>query len=250
MKKLNLNKIDIFRIVILVILSAFLIFNIIKLFTNSTKKEKMSEEYFLDLIKENKLEYIDRNNSSIDNINELPNNFKLQLALNSIESTTEEDVKNYLINIFGSDIDIEFTDITDGDTIVYKYEDHKFNLNSEYNNKNFVVSDYIDIVDFKDNDNTYELTITKIFYNMQDGNLKNGFFGSYENALLSKNNDYNLDNSIFTLELTENLEENKKLLEAYYNEHKNELKEKLTEYKYTFKKQEEKYILIKYEIIK
>ena len=59
MKKLNLNKIDIFRIVILVILSAFLIFNIIKLFTNSTKKEKMSEEYFLDLIKENKLEYID-----------------------------------------------------------------------------------------------------------------------------------------------------------------------------------------------
>lgn len=250
MKKLNLNKIDIFRIVILVILSAFLIFNIIKLFTNSTKKEKMSEEYFLDLIKENKLEYIDRNNSSIDNINELPNNFKLQLALNSIESTTEEDVKNYLINIFGSDIDIEFTDITDGDTIVYKYEDHKFNLNSEYNNKNFVVSDYIDIVDFKDNDNTYELTITKIFYNMQDGNLKNGFFGSYENALLSKNNDYNLDNAIFTLELTENLEENKKLLEAYYNEHKNELKEKLTEYKYTFKKQEEKYILIKYEIIK
>jgi len=250
MKKLNLNKIDIFRIVILVILSAFLIFNIIKLFTNSTKKEKMSEEYFLDLIKENKLEYIDRNNSSIDNINELPNNFKLQLALNRIESTTEEDVKNYLINIFGSDIDIEFTDITDGDTIVYKYEDHKFNLNSEYNNKNFVVSDYIDIVDFKDNDNTYELTITKIFYNMQDGNLKNGFFGSYENALLSKNNDYNLDNAIFTLELTENLEENKKLLEAYYNEHKNELKEKLTEYKYTFKKQEEKYILIKYEIIK
>lgn len=250
MKKLNLNKIDIFRIVILVILSAFLIFNIIKLFTNSTKKEKMSEEYFLDLIKENKLEYIDRNNSSIDNINELPNNFKLQLALNSIESTTEEDVKNYLINIFGSDIDIEFTDITDGDTIIYKYEDHKFNLNSEYNNKNFVVSDYIDIVDFKDNDDTYELTITKIFYNMQDGNLKNGFFGSYENALLSKNNDYNLDNAIFTLELTENLEENKKLLEAYYNEHKNELKEKLTEYKYTFKKQEEKYILIKYEIIK
>ncbi|MCI8777825.1 MAG: hypothetical protein HFI87_01540 [Bacilli bacterium] len=250
MKKLNLNKIDIFRIVILVILSAFLIFNIIKLFTNSTKKEKMSEEYFLDLIKENKLEYIDRNNSSIDNINELPNNFKLQLALNSIESTTEEDVKNYLINIFGSDIDIEFTDITDGDTIIYKYEDHKFNLNSEYNNKNFVVSDYIDIVDFKDNDDTYELTITKIFYNMQDGNLKNGFFGSYENALLSKNNDYNLDNALFTIELTENLEENKKLLEAYYNEHKNELKEKLTEYKYTFKKQEEKYILIKYEIIK
>lgn len=250
MKKLNLNKIDIFRIAILVILSIFLIFNIIKLFTNSSKKEKMSEEYFLNIIKEYKLEYIDRNNSSIDNMNELPNNFKLQLALNSIESTDEEDVKKYLTNIFGSDANIEFADVTDGDVIVYKYENHKFNLNSEYNNKSFVSSDYIDIVDFKDSDDIYELTLTKVFYNMQDGNLKNGFFGSYENALLSKNNDYNLDNALFTLELTENLDDNKKLVGNYYNDHKDELKEKLTKYKYTFKKQEKNYILIKYEVLK
>lgn len=250
MKKLEFKKMDIFRIVILVILSIFLIVSVVKLFGNSAKKEKINKEYFVNIIKDYKLEYIDRNNSSIDNINELPNNFKLQLALNGIDSTTEEDVKNYLTTVFGSDITVEFTDVTDGDNLIYKYEDSKFNFNNEYNNKNFVTSDYIDVVDFKTNDDTYELTITKIFYNMQDGNLKNGFFGSYESALLSKNNDYNLDNAIFTLELTENLEENKKLLEAYYNEHKNELKEKLTEYKYTFKKRGEKYILIKYEVLK
>ena len=50
--------------------------------------------------------------------------------------------------------------------------------------------------------------------------------------------------------LTENLDENKKLIENYYNEHKDELKEKLTKYKYTFKKQDSNYILIKYEVLK
>ncbi len=250
MKKLNLNKIDIFRIIILAILSVFLIFNIIKLFTNSSKEEKLTEEYFLNLMTNYKLEYMDINNATINNINELSNNFKLQLALNGIESTDEEDVAKYLTDIFGNDIDIEFTDVTDNDTIVYKYENNKFNLNSEYNNKDIIMSDHIDVTDFKNSNDIYELTITKIFYNMQDGNLKNGFFGSYENALLSKNNNYNLDNALFTLELTENLDENKKLIENYYNEHKDELKEKLTKYKYTFKKQDNNYILIKYEVLK
>ncbi len=250
MKKLELKKIDTFRIAILVILSIFLIFCIISLFGNSSKKEKITEEYFLNIIKNYKLEYMDRNNSSIDEMNKLNNNFKLQLALNAIDSTNEDDVKSYLTTVFGNDITIEFADVTDGENLIYKYEDSKFNFNDEYNNKSYVTSDYLTVTDFKNNADIYELTVTKIFYNIQDGNLKNGFFGSYDAALLSKNNDYNLDNAIFTLELTENFEENKKLLEEYYNEHKDELKDKLTEYKYTFKKQDKNYILIKYEIIK
>ncbi len=253
MKKseIKITWIEIFRIIILVILGIFLTFSIAKLFNKENKKDDVNSDYFLNYINDKKLEYLDRYNSSIDDMNDLTFNFKLQLALNSIDSTKEDDVKNYLISVFGNDVTIEFADVTDGDNnIIYKYENNNFNLNSDYQNKDFVVSDFISVENFNIEENIYELTVTKLFYNMQNGNLKNGFFGSYSDALNSKNNDYNLDNALFTLELTENEEENKNLLKEYYNSHKEELREKFTKYKYTFKKQGKNYILVKYEIIK
>lgn len=253
MKKseIKITWIEIFRIGILVLLGIFLIFSIVTLFNNKTKKDNVDENYFLELINDKNLEYLDRYNSSIDDMNELTSNFKLQLALNSVNSTKEDDVKNYLTSVFGDDITIEFGDVTDAENnLIYKYEDNSFNLNSEYQNTNFVVSNFINAESFNLKEDTYELTVTKLFYNMQNGNLKNGFFGSYSDALDSKNNDYNLDSALFTLELTDNKEENENLLKEYYNSHKDELKEKFTKYKYTFKKKDKNYVLIKYEIIK
>lgn len=253
MKKseIKITWIEIFRIGILVILGIFLIFSIVKLFNKDSKKDNIDADYFLALINDKKLDYLDRYNSSIEDTNEITSNFKLQLALNSINSTKDDDVKNYLINIFGDDVTVEFADVMDNENnLIYKYEDNNFNLNSEYRNTEFVVSNFINVESFNSKENIYELTVTKLFYNIQNGNLKNGFFGSYSDAFDSKNNNYNLDKALFTLELTENKEENETLLNDYYNSHKDELKEKFTKYKYTFKKQDKNYILIKYEIVK
>ena len=42
--------------------------------------------------------------------------------------------------------------------------------------------------------------------------------------------------------------ENKKILDNYYKENESSIKEKLTKYTYTFKKENDNYVLVKYAI--
>lgn len=253
-KKLKLKKIEIFRTLIMTLLSAFIIFSTVKLVKKSQEieqKEEINAEYFLKFIDDNKLDYLDKNNDNIDKMNNLTYNFKLLLTLNNIESTKKEDVEDYLKRVFGNDITIEFSNVTDlSGNLIYTYENDNFVKNSEYSENSSVVSDYVTVDNFEEIENGYELTLTKIFYNTENGNIRNGFFGSYSEAVNSKNNGYNLDNAIFTLELTDNNAENKKILDKYYDENYGSFKNNLTKYTYTFKKENNRYILSKYAIIK
>lgn len=199
------------------------------------------------------LQYVDILNKDVSDVSKLTKDDLFWFVYYSSSNKEEillKDVNKVTQKYFGVDIepgDILCNSNHDGDgeyLYIYNEKNQSFSLNPDHpghGGGGIISVVYNRYVSSKKNDNTYEVVVNKIFSNtLGDTSIgPNGFYPSYSDALSYKD-------KLFDVKYNDNDE----MVTDIEKEFKGIDSSKLNEYKYTFVKKNNSYVLSKYEILK
>lgn len=260
----NNNFVIVMIVAFLYVVISLLIYNFF--FLDYNMQDEKKESLFVDVIDENTindmLEIINKNNlyilgtyeKDIDNINALESNEKVNIAYKTLvthdyNNISSSSISEFFKNAFSATIYWNKNDIyCDCGNILYLYDKE---LDSYIYNENHlghgllnIMPYYTKVLNVKKKNDLYVITVNYIWNNNTDyfGYTNTGY-SSYQDAL-------NMNNSLFEIEVSDDLsldvsinsfavEEIEKNFDLY--------KEKLHKYIYTFKKENDNYLLVSFK---
>lgn len=205
-----------------------------------------TKELFLNLYKNNHLEYISKLESNIDNFNVLDTNTKLDIAFNSIKkefdniNETGIEIKyidDYFKNGFKDTIyynkESIICNICKKELFIYDSKENKYIYNEEHKDHEMYESNnfYTKIIDIKNKNNTYVVTYVNLWTEpVSDYNLAYNIYSSYNDAINKTNVIYESNDNV---DLEYEIDNNYDL----YND-------KMHKYTYTFEKIDDSYKIV------